>query len=147
MKRRLIVFAVALLLTILAATTLAGCSAEAAEETYNDNAKIVKSSSSAEVGATRMLTAAKFSYSANKFSGVKQVKKLNLPENPTFKDVKLTITGGKFKIVLVKDGEVYLLTDENIDGNIDMKLKAGNYVLKIVGVEAKVDLSMSLAFG
>ena len=147
MKRRVFVFIMAVALTILAATAMAGCSAEAFEETYNDDAKIVKSSSSAEVGAARILTSTAFTYNANKFSGVKQVRKLDLTANPTFKDVKLTITGGKFKVVLIKDGKVHVLADKNNDGDIKMEnLEAGKYTLKIVGVEAKVSLSMNLTF-
>ena len=146
-KRKIGWFGLVFLAVVSAAVLLPACSPAAFEETYNDDARIAKNSANAtvEVKSKSILLSDKYTFSADKFSGMKTVKKLDLPADPVFKNVKLTVSEGKFKVVLVKDGEVYVLTDKDTDGNIETTLAAGQYTLKIVGVDAKVSLSMGLS--
>lgn len=125
-----------LALVVAVCFALAGCGAF---EGYDDDEVIIKTTRSASTGSVEnSLTAGKYSFTAVKFNGVKKLASIDIPENPVF-NFELTVEGGKFKIVLIKDGIVRTIA-EYIDGEkveIDNNsIAAGEYSLRIVGQDA-----------
>jgi len=81
-----------------------------------------------------------YNQKVNKFNGMETIRTINKSGELTF-EISLIISSGRFKMVLVKDNDIILVTDENTDRIISFNnLENGTYKLKIIGDEAKFDL-------
>lgn len=110
-------------------------------EGYDDDDKIINGTDfSSTINSTESDLNNKYIFSASKFNGQRTVASLSLPENPSLK-VTLTIKSGRFKLVLIKDETVYLVTDSDAGGTVETCLSAGTYKAKIVGQDAEMSFS------
>ena len=141
-KRRAVSCAAALMTVLLIAAALAGCSPERYEKLYDDDEWIAKNASSfVKMGSTESSSKSnEYTLTAGKYYGKETVKQsLSLTKDSSI-NVKLDFESGRFKLVLVKDGKVYLVTDEKTPGDspktFKPELEAGKYDLKIVGANA-----------
>ncbi len=138
-------FAAALVLIL--ALALTGCAG--AEAVYDDNESI------ADPFSTRIATRYAQNYlvqfgdvrvhaQADYFSGVSKVCDIELGDE-TFFDLDLTVKNGKFKAVLVRDGEVTVLFENNGTLLVELSsLARGEYELKFVGQQANFELDMTI---
>jgi len=80
---------------------------------------------------------------AEYFSGSQKLCDMDFTHDTVF-NVELTVTQGKFKIVLIsEDKTIYTLYENGSDLLIDLsQLAEGDYVLKLVGQQAVFDLDM-----
>jgi len=123
-----------LILAVILCLTLAACGPF---EGFDDDNDIINHTGNSTVGSEITNTSSKYSFSAKKFNGVIRVKDITLEANPTL-DLTVTITSGKFKVVLVKDKKVYVVTDKAAGSSVTMTdLPAGTYNLRIVGKDAE----------
>ncbi len=139
-------FAAAALILILA-LAITGCSS--AEAVYDDDESI------AGPFSTRIATRYAQNYlvqfgdvtihaQAEYFSGVSKMCDIELTDE-TYFGLDLTVISGKFKIVLVKDGAVTVLFENDDTLLVELStLASGEYELKFVGQQAKFELDMAI---
>lgn len=128
-----------IVLTVLVLALVFGLAACKPFEGYDDDATIIKGGYSAKIGAVQKDTSSKYSLTVKKFNGVEFIKSITVSENPVF-DMTLNIESGKFKVVLVKDGQVFLLCDANTESAVSAVIPAGTYQMKAVGEDANFKL-------
>lgn len=105
---------------------------------FDDNDAILKTTSNRLVGASQNYYPSKYELIASKFNGVIRIKDIKISKSPTL-TMDLTINSGRFKVVLVKDNDVFLVTGEDVAGSVQMsELSAGTYNLRIVGCDANI---------
>ena len=109
---------------------------------YEDNAAIAKGNSFSSSLSATTNNAGKYTFSANKCNGIKKLRDITVPENPVF-DMTLKVESGRFKVVLVKDGEVFIICESDTEGPVSTTLAAGKYALKLVAEDAKVKLTFN----
>lgn len=81
---------------------------------------------------------------ADYFSGVSKVCDIQLTRE-TLIELELEASGGKFKIVLIKEGRVTVLFENDGRLLVDLgTLEAGEYELKFVGHRVKFELDMTV---
>jgi len=128
-----------LLMAVMLCLSLAACGPF---EGFDDDAAIIKASGASTVGSFTLNSLTVYTLNAKKFNGVIKVKNITVTENPTF-NITLSITEGRFKVVLVKDNTVYFITDKNADGTVETELAAGTYSFRIVGEDAKINFTVT----
>ncbi len=111
-------------------------------EIYDNDSSISSENSKFNSATKKAYILGKSKLDIIRFCGVKGISKLSLPNNPVF-DVNLTIEKGRFKVVLVQYDSVYIIIDKTYKGLIQLDLPSGDYVLKIVGQDAKFQLEIS----
>lgn len=135
MKRKSLVL---LLLSLLLAVCLTGCTVTA-HGYYDDNAKIIKHMDShSTIGSVRNNTADKFSLSASQFDGCVKLKALNIVENATL-NVSLSLESGRMKLVAIPAGTdnvivIAEVTEDapSIAAPVQSTLTAGEYRFVLV---------------
>lgn len=82
---------------------------------------------------------------AKYFSGTQKICEFYF-DQATDIDVELTVTQGRFKIVLIsEEKDVYTLYENGSDLLIDLaQIPDGNYIMKFVGQQAEFDLDMTV---
>ena len=74
------------------------------------------------------------------FTGIDSIRSI---DSSTRLDVDLSITSGRFKLVLVGDNEVILVTDESVRQTFQFpEIEGGSYRLKMVGDGATFNLEV-----
>ena len=136
MKNKIIFLVALLCLTMFA---FAGCGTF---EGFDDDNTIINSRSSTSIGSFESDTPSQFIFNCSNFNGVKIIKNITVPQNPKF-SMTLNIDSGRFKIVLVKDNTVYVITESNTDSSVSVTLPAGTYSLRVVGEDAKMQFKFS----
>ena len=111
-------------------------------EGFDDDSAIIKSNSFSTVSSYSNKTSTSYSLRCGNSNGVSKLKKITVPENPVF-DMTLKIEEGRFKVVLIKDDTVYTVCDSDTSGPVPAELAAGEYTLKIVAEDAKVDFTFN----
>ena len=112
-------------------------------EGFNDDNAILKTTSRSLSGSKITNISSKYELKADKFNGVIRIKDITVAKDPTL-NMDLKINSGKFKVVLVKDDKVYLVTDKDVTtGSIEIELAAGTYNLRIVGQDANIDFTFT----
>ena len=131
--------------TILLVGLLAGCATDWVA-LYNDDARIAASRDrfSARV-AVQKNTMGEYSYRANKFSGIMVLQNNFTVGEDGVVECEFSFEGGRTKLVLVKGGNVYLLTDTPTDGEGFAKIttdapSGSGYTLKLVSEGAKLSV-------
>jgi len=106
---------------------------------YDEDSAIINARTSSMIGGSEITVHnSKYTLTAAKFNGVKKLKKVRVCENPDF-DFSLNVEGGKFKIVLVKDGVVITIAEfvDGVEQEFDRsEIAAGRYSVRIVGEDA-----------
>jgi|GEM_PF-2421838 len=124
-----------------------------ANDVYDNDALIIRGGASMTVGSSESnIPGQSYALKAKKFSGVKAVTTLDLPENPVIY-IKLTLWAGKCKVVLIKDDKVNIVCEQTAETDAELaemkgiakELSAGRYQLKFVGqnvenIDIKIDL-------
>lgn len=129
-------------ISVIICVAFAGCAFNVDyEEVYNDDAKIATCTSSKRIGSVESSSNGKYEFSCSSLSGVYSMKSIKVDEN-TSANLKIEVTGGKCKIVMIKNKEVYTLTEGSYDGALDFGMPDGNYKMKIVGVDACFTLTL-----
>ncbi|MCL2675721.1 MAG: copper resistance protein CopC [Firmicutes bacterium] len=115
-------------------------------EGFDDDDAIVSGNSFSSVGSMSKQTLAEYTFRANKCNGVKRIKDITVPADPVF-EITLTVESGRFKVVLVKDGEVWTIADgDDLLAPLPVP-PAGTYNLRIVAKDAKVNLRILFDVG
>ncbi|MDR0854886.1 MAG: hypothetical protein LBN25_00790 [Christensenellaceae bacterium] len=140
MKRKSLIVVILLLAL---SVTLLGCIKTF--DGYDDDAKIVSSNTAVFSSHVSNDILGKLTDKSSKFNGVQTIKSVTVKEDGeyTFK-MTLKISAGRFKLVLVDDAQnVFLITDKDIDGDngITVNAKAGTYQIRMVGEDAKYELT------
>lgn len=130
---------VSLIILLLFCAALTACSSFTG---YEDNAAIVKGGSFSTVKSVSSNTSSKYTLRCDKCNGVNKIKNITVPDNPVF-DIKLTVNSGRFKVVLVKDSEVFVICDGDTDEPVTTDFAAGTYSLRIVAEDAKVNFTFN----
>lgn len=142
-KQRKIITVLTLLLTlILSVNLLAGCEFG---EIYDDDEKIAKSQNYVISGFVSENVNNTFSARAKKFSGTYGVGFLEVTKGWVAIGYSCTVTSGRFKLVAVKDGEVYVIFEG--EGSAEMQnynLPNGKYQMKMVGDQAVFEMSFAV---
>jgi hypothetical protein len=82
-----------------------------------------------------------YSHQANSFTGLKTIRAIN--GNQVF-FVNLSISSGRFKLVLVDGDDVIMICDENVNKSFEFRELTGKKcTLKIVGDVAAFDLGVT----
>lgn len=105
-------------------------------QNFDNDDEIIKGGSVSAVGSVESTIHDVYSLSINKLNGVKTIKTITVPENPTF-TMTLSIESGRCKVVLIKDNLLYLVTDSSTNSPVQMTIPSGNYSLRVVGEDAK----------
>lgn len=147
------VFKSAIILS-LCAVCVAVCALFAAcdyEEIYNNDSKLTGGTSCSRINSNRTNYVGFYYEKCNKFNGVDLIGTVTVDETALIK-VDLTVSSGKFKIVLVNGKSVYK-TVEAIDftqaytfnGALPLdNIPTGSYKMKMVGVDA--DFIMNVTY-
>ena len=115
-------------------------------QNYYDDPDLITSDSDGSVsfGSVLIESGNKYNYKVSKFNGMKTIRTISKSGELNF-EIDLIISDGRFKLVLVKDKEIILVTDKNTNEIISLNnLENGTYKLKIIGDEAKFDLKLKL---
>lgn len=83
----------------------------------------------------------KYELKVNKFSGVKQLKRIKISGTQTV-TANVNVTSGNFRMVLIKDGKIAY--DFVINGTSSTTISAGTYLIKIAGESAAFNLSFNV---
>ena len=113
------------------------------EEVYNDDAMIATCNSSKRIGSVESSVNGSYNLSCSSLSGVYTIKSITVNEN-TSANLKLEVSEGKCKVVLIKSTDVYTLKEGSYDGALDFTdIPNGSYKLKVVGVDAHIKLTLN----
>ena len=113
------------------------------EEVYNDDAKIATCTSNKRIGSVEKDVNGSYTLSCASFSGVYKIKSITVNES-TSANLKLEVSEGKCKVVLIKGNDVYTLKEGSYDGALDFNgVPDGKYNLNIVGVDAQIKLTFN----
>ncbi|MDR3275897.1 MAG: hypothetical protein LBT11_01600 [Treponema sp.] len=110
---------------------------------YDDDATILKGADSgSKTSSVSNNTGDSYTHRAASFSGMETVRTVK-KDGSLALDINLSISSGRFKLVLAGGNQVYTVCDQNISGQVDLSgLPNGTYKLKIVGDHASFDLSV-----
>ena len=76
----------------------------------------------------------------NKFSGVKELKKITLKYGMQKITTDVKVSSGNFRMVLISDGRI--VYDFDINGTSSTTISGGTYIIKIAGESAAFNLSL-----
>ena len=130
---------ISLIILLAFCTVLTACSTF---NGYDDDKAIVKANSFSKIKSVETNTPAKYSLRCDKCNGVEKIKNITVPENPVF-DISLTVSSGRFKVVLVKGDDVFIICERDTDEPVVTDLAAGTYSLRIVAEDAKVNFTFN----
>lgn len=134
-----------ILLTVCAVLIFTLTACNKAEAAYDDDLIIAGNFSSYVYKEdTKTVVNNQYMHSAKYFSGVSNIDRfaiIDVPENPTF-NYNVTLNSGRYKLVLVKDKKVYVISEGAVSSPVSIDIPAGKYVLKQVGSKADFKLEI-----
>ena len=84
-----------------------------------------------------------YKFKCGSLSGVYIIKNSFAVNDSVVADISFEVPEGKSKIVLVDGENVYTVVEGSFTGVLDLKdVPDGKYTMKIVGVDAKIDLTL-----
>ena len=145
------VFKSAIVLT-LCAVCIAVCALFTAcdyEEIYNKESKQTGGTSCSRLNSTRDNNPGHYYEKCSSFNGVDQIGTVTVSETALIK-VDLTVTSGKFKLILVNGKNVYKTVEAidfvqayTFDGALPLEgIPDGSYRLRMVGVDASFTMTV-----
>jgi hypothetical protein len=118
---------------------LAGCKMQ----NYYDNDEAIKSKdASVFAGSVSKNIGNTYTHYARSFNGMKTIKTLEI-DGRLGLNVKIKVSSGRFKLVLVRDNELINICEGETDKNIEVEgVEKGEYKLKMVGDKAEFNLEL-----
>lgn len=140
-------FAIAIVATIVLTIVFTVPTMGNFESIYNDDSKIISNKNCfLEKSAIKSWNKDIFTTKIGEFTGVKKIKTVECESNQVFK-VDLNIRSGEFKLVLVnpQSNEIFVVANNTINDDIEVEIPAGKYDIKMVGLYAKINLTLDFS--
>ena len=120
------------------------------EGIYNNDGKLAGGTSCSRLNSTHTSSFGHYYEKCSSFNGVDQIGTVTVSENTSI-EVDLTVTAGKFKIILVSGKTVYTVLEAidftqsfDHDGQLSLDgIPAGNYKLRMAGVDASFVMTVT----
>ena len=103
--------------------------------------QVIKNNSSVSNVSVSNQWGNKYELKINKFSGVKELKRITVSGTQTI-TATVNVSAGNFRMVLVKDGKIAY--DFEVNETSSTTVSAGTYIIKIAGESAAFNLSFSV---
>ena len=134
----------------LIAITCCGCDKHIEDINGDDNfslatlteQQIIKNNSSISSVSVGNQWNNKYDLKVNKFSGVKELKKITLKSGTQKITADVNVSSGNFRMVLISNGKI--VYDFDINGTSSYTISAGTYIIKIAGESASFNLTFNI---